>query len=214
MFPRLPNLKHINFTFSRLDEHSLQGILASCNNLCSFSYESAHSSNFFRDGYFDPHNDGDHFYLSNAVKYLSYHRRTLKSIHLDLRRRVQDKDWKDSKARFSFRGFLALEHLFLNLDEFHTRFWLRDDDHQLFVQVLPPNIVSLDLAGFIGSQLPRLELALSGLADAVSAGQFARLNRLRWDRNEKFRDAIEFNVSNIFSEAGNPPLLDPESPDF
>ncbi|KAL4792801.1 hypothetical protein BDV19DRAFT_367770 [Aspergillus venezuelensis] len=63
LLPRLPNLRHINLTFSQLNEHSLQTLLASCNNLCGFSYESAHSSNFFRDGYFDPHNDGGHFYL-------------------------------------------------------------------------------------------------------------------------------------------------------
>jgi hypothetical protein len=75
---------------------------------------------------------------------------------------------------FSFREFRLLKHLFLNLDEFNTRFWggSLEEDSQLLINLLPPSIESLHLAGRILDEHPRLEKSLLGLAEASLASNF------------------------------------------
>ncbi|KAL4871123.1 hypothetical protein BDV12DRAFT_194769 [Aspergillus spectabilis] len=95
----------------------------------------------------------------------------------------------DPRAVFSFREFTVLKHLFLNLDEFHTSFWAGslEEDPQLLIQLLSPSITSLYFAGHIRNELPRLEKALFGLADAVLS-------------NEKLN--AEHTVTSLFAAAG------------
>ena len=198
-FPSLPNLKTLRLTFSRLDERDLEGLLSSCNGLRSFFYEATHCP---FNGYNSSYDCSDHFQLSNAVKYLSRHRATLESLHLDLRKRGYTQHGPDPRAVFSFREFTVLNHLFLNLDEFYTRFWAGTPagDPELLVQLLPSNITSLYLAGQISDELPRLEESLLGLAHAASRGRFRRLEHVRWDQQEKLNG--ELAVSTIFAAAG------------
>jgi hypothetical protein len=136
------------------------------------------------------------------VRYLSRHRATLESLHLGLRKRGHPQDGPESRGIFSFREFTALKHLFLNLDEFHTRFWAGtpEGDPELLVQLLPPGITSLHLAGHITDELPRLEESLLGLAHAASRGQFPRLTQVRWDQKEKLHG--ECIVRAMFAAAG------------
>ncbi|KAF7131276.1 hypothetical protein CNMCM5793_004390 [Aspergillus hiratsukae] len=198
-FPSLPNLKTLRLTFSRLGERDLERLLSSCNGLRSFFYEA---TNCPFTGYNSSYDCSDHFQLSNAVRYLSRHRATLESLHLDLRKRGHTQDGPEPRAVFSFREFTVLKHLFLNLDEFHTRFWAGTpaEDPDLLVQLLPPSITSLHLAGHITDELPRLEESLLGLAHAASRGQFPRLEEVRWDHKEKLNS--EAIVSTAFAAAG------------
>lgn len=204
-FPSLPDLKTLRLTFSRLSEEALKGLLYSCDGLRSFTYEATRRLDHLLDGcgYTNLSSGSDHFQLANAVKYLSRHRETLESLHLDLRRRGHSDAGLDTRAVFTFREFTLLEHLFLNLDEFHSRFWAGSspaEDSQILVQLLPPRIVSLHLAGHIKNELPRLEKALLSLADATSHGQFPRLKQVRWDKNEKLN--CEDVVSTMFAATG------------
>ncbi|RMJ23261.1 hypothetical protein PHISP_05869 [Aspergillus sp. HF37] len=193
----LPNLKHIRSTCSRLTEQGLENMLNSCDSLCSFTYEAgAHLFNSESGGLWD---GSDHFQLRNAARYLSRHRKTLESVHIDLRHRGGD---PATPSSFSFRELTALKHLFLNLDEFHSRFFMHGwtDDSQLLVQILPSGIRSLHLAGRIGEDLPRLETGLLGLGEAAIKGQFQNLKEVRWDRKAKL-DA-EYAVRSLLADAG------------
>ncbi|PLN81409.1 hypothetical protein BDW42DRAFT_169008 [Aspergillus taichungensis] len=193
----LPRLKHVRITSSRLNEQGLENILNSCNSLCSFTYEAGgRFCNGEPEDYWDC---SDHFQLRNAAKYLSRHRKTLESVHIDLRRRGGD---PATPSAFSFREFTALKHLFLNLDEFHSRFFMHrwTDDSQILVQILPSGINSLHLAGRIGQERSRLEKALLGLGEAAVNKEFQNLKEVRWDRKTKLH--AEDSVRSLLADAG------------
>lgn len=183
--PCLPNLKNIRLTYSRLDEPSLEGLLSCCKGLRSFSYEAT-SCPFSR--YRDTTECSDHFYLTDAVRLLTRHRETLESVHIDLRKRGQKSDGLNPRAAVTFKDFDRLTHLFLNMDEFHTRFWAGtpEEDSVLLTQLLPSSIKSLHLAGQITDERPRLEKSLLDLARAASNGRFKRLEEVLLDEKEKF----------------------------
>jgi hypothetical protein len=196
VLPSLPSLKHIRIMCSRLNEQTLENLLNSCNSLCSFTYEARKS--LFSSLPEREWDCSDHFQLHNAARYLSRHRKTLESVHIDLRKRGGDPAIPSS---FSFRELTALKHLFLNLDEFHSRFFMhRWTDDQIFVQILPSGINSLHLAGQIGEDLPRLEKSLLGLAEAAVKGKFKNLKEVRWDTKAKL-DA-EDAVKSLLADAG------------
>ncbi|KAL4756297.1 uncharacterized protein BDW70DRAFT_154311 [Aspergillus foveolatus] len=195
--PSLPSLKRIQITSSRLNEQGLENVLNSCDILCSFTYEAGvHFANGGSIGRWDC---SDHFQLRNAAKYLSRHRKTLESMHIDLRRREGE---PATPRSFSFRELTALKHLFLNLDEFHSRFFMHSltDDSQILVQSLPFGVNSVHLAGRIGDDLPRLEKSLLGLGEAAVKSQFQNLKEVRWDRKAKL-DA-EDAVRSLLAVAG------------
>lgn len=197
-FPSLPNLKSLNITFSRFSERDLYGLLSSCHSLHTFLYEATHPpwepDAFQRLGY-------DHFRLSHAVRYLSLHCQTLEFLHLDLRQRGLTFEPPET---FNLKQFTVLKHLFLNLDEFHSRFMAVDPpplgDRELLVRILPSSIISLHLAGHITPELPRLENSLSGLARAVLSGQFPNLKQIRWNEKEKLNDIV--GIRSDFATAG------------
>ncbi|KAL5362316.1 hypothetical protein BJX96DRAFT_100120 [Aspergillus floccosus] len=197
--PPLPNLKNLRLTFSRLSERDLKELLSSCRGLHSFFYEATDAP---CDPNTEPLRGHNHFRLSHAVKYLSHHCETLRLLHLDLRKRGLTSYTPEPRANSRLKKFTALEHLFLNLDEFHTHFMAAETsgDRELLVELLPPSIVSLDLAGHITEELPRLKESLWGLAHAVSCGQFPELKQVRWDESEKLND--ELGVRGIFTTAG------------
>ncbi|KAL4810801.1 hypothetical protein BDV18DRAFT_155414 [Aspergillus unguis] len=193
-FPSIPNLQHIRITSSRLNEKSLENILSSCTGLRSFTYEAAYRHvdrpptivgefmSFVDDG--SRWDCSDHFQLRNAVGYLERHCETLESVHIDLRRRGGE---PAVLGTFSFREFVVLKNLVLNLDEFHSRFFKHNPglEHQLLTRILPPNIISFCLIGRIGKDVPRLEKGLIGLADAVGKGQFPALKVVKWDSKDR-----------------------------
>lgn len=113
-----------------------------------------------------------------------------------------------------------LEHLFLNLTQFHN--WYEDVppevylllnstpphncskdaspvDPQFLVRLLPCDLVVLHLADCVYKALPDLVKSLLALADAVSQGQFPRLERVRCDSEQKFDDDA---VVAMFAAAG------------
>ncbi|PKY02819.1 hypothetical protein P168DRAFT_192021 [Aspergillus campestris IBT 28561] len=195
--PFLPRLKHVRITSSRLSEQGLENILNSCDSLCSFTYEAG--GHLGEDWSEETWDCSDHFQLRNAARYLSRHRKTLKSVHIDLRHRGGN---PATPSPFSFRELTALKHLFLNLDEFHSRFFMHrwTDDSQILVQILPSGVDSLHLAGRIGEDIPRLEKALLGLGEAALKGQFQNLKEVRWDENAKLH--AEDAVRSLFADAG------------
>ncbi|OBT78676.1 hypothetical protein VF21_02351 [Pseudogymnoascus sp. 05NY08] len=176
--PALSKLKTLRITHSRLNEKDLEGLISSCTGLRTFVFEATCSyvSRFDCVQDFGPR---DHFSLDNAVKYLSRHRATLKSLHLELRERGCAYCISEETARPPFfrpKDFKALEHLFLNsLGIYgHGRKHLLAED-QLLVWFLPASIVSLHLQGQTGHLLSRLVKGLLGLAEAVLEGRFPRL---------------------------------------
>ncbi|BCS27118.1 uncharacterized protein APUU_60166S [Aspergillus puulaauensis] len=196
-FPSLPRLKHIRITSSRLNEKGLEKILDSSNSLRSFTYEAGlHFGDYGEDRRWDC---SDHFELRNAARYLTRYSKTLESLHIDLRYRGGE---PATPSTFSFRELTALKHLFLNLDEFHSRFFDHrwTDESQLLVQILPASLTSLHLAGRIDKDLPRLEQGLLGLGEAALKGQFQDLMEVRWDRKAKLN--AEVAVRSLFADAG------------
>jgi hypothetical protein len=200
--PSLPNLKTLRITYSRLGETDLEDLLSSCSGLRTFFYEATSPRT---EGQCSPIIDGrDHFKLSNAVKYLSRHRTTLKSLHLDLRERGWPPINSSRTIRpiFSLRDFTALEHLFLNSSKIYGDGWKElPAEYQLLVQLLPPGITSLHLEGHIGKVLIRLAKGLLGLADAVSQDQFPRLKQVRCDAQQRLPDN-EYAMGAMFAAAG------------
>lgn len=150
---------------------SLDALLFSCNGLRNFYLESI---NIYRRVYMRDHYRL--FKLSHAVAFLSRYRTTLQSLHRDLRRWDNARGTGSHIPPLSFRDFTALEHMFLNTNELYNEWWAPStEDSSILVQLLPPTIVSLHLAGPFGKAHPRLEKGLQTLADAVSKAQFPRL---------------------------------------
>lgn len=196
-FPSLPSLKHIRITSSRLNEKGLENILNSCNGLRSFTYEAGF--HIVTDATGPSWDCSDHFELRNAARYLTRHCTTLELVHIDLRHRGGE---PATPSTFRFCELTALKHLFLNLDEFHSRFFDHrcTDKSQLFIHILPAGLNSLHLAGHIKEDLPRLKRGLLGLGQAAIKGQFPNLTEVRWD--EKAKLDMDYAVRSLFVDAG------------
>jgi hypothetical protein len=197
--PSLPNLKTLRITHSRLSEEDLEGLLSSCVCLRTFVYRATHAP-VNRHACVSVPDTRDHFQASNAVRYLSRHRATLKLLCLDLRWRCWP--FTDDKIPpvFSLKNFTALEHLFLNSSEIYSWAWGESIlDSKALIQLLPPTIASLHLAGPVGKALPRLAKGLLRLAAAVSRGKFPKLKQVRCDSQERLD---EYAVDIAFAAAG------------
>lgn len=200
--PFLPNLRTLRITHSRLTDADLKRLLSSCTGLQNFVYEATcPSSPSWRQCTMEF--GLDHFNAANAATDLDRFHATMKSLHLDLRSRllIPFDPNTDSQPAFSFRDFTVLEHLFLNLSELYDMSSKESpEDSQVLVKLLPPDIKSLHLAGYIGSSLGRLAIGLLSLADAASEGRFPRLEEVRCDAEQKFDDA--YGVDAIFAAVG------------
>lgn len=115
----------------------------------------------------------------DAVKYLNRHFEPFESLHLDVRQCRCNIDKPEPPQVFSVQEFAALKHFFVNLDEFNSSLFKggsrEEDPELLLIQLLPPNVTPLHLAGRITDDLPHLEESLLGLARAVSWAQLPRL---------------------------------------
>lgn len=206
--PSLSNLKTLRITHSRLTKVDLELVLSSCSALHTFIYEAS-AVPFYRYSCITMPFDGrDHFQAYEAVNYLHlYHRKTLKTLHVDLRRR----DWfpciedRDIWHTFSFADFPALEELFLNSNEIYRRCWKEKkspvDYSRLLLEILPSSIKSLCLAEHIGNLLPHLVTGLFALADAVTQGLFPHLERIRCDEDQRLDYEDEDSLRSIFAAA-------------
>ncbi|KFY73643.1 hypothetical protein V499_06295 [Pseudogymnoascus sp. VKM F-103] len=114
--PTFPKLKTLRITHSRLNEKDLEGLLSYCTGLRTFVFEATYPY-VSRIDCVQDFGPRDHLSLDNAVKHLSRHRATLKSLHLDLRERGVGYFLSEVNARppfFHLKDFKALEHLFFN----------------------------------------------------------------------------------------------------
>jgi len=133
----LPHLKTLRITDSRLSATVFEELLSSCASLHTFVYEMRRGPSML--GQCVMNFGSDHFPASDAVKYLRCHRRTLKSLHLDLRMRGWSYATGRSRLDFNLRDFIALEHLFINLDAIYVSGRLQSSaEYQFLIQLLPP----------------------------------------------------------------------------
>ncbi|KAL2836455.1 hypothetical protein BJY01DRAFT_258645 [Aspergillus pseudoustus] len=202
--PALPNLKNLRLTFSWLNERTLQSLLSSCGSLQTFHYEATSNPERNDIGYYFyilTSTGNIHFRLTDAVKHLSSHCKTLKSVHLDLRMRGFTQCTPEPWTAFSLEQFTTLQHLFLTLDEFHSVYMVAHaSPDQGLITLLPSSIISLYLAGQITDELSRMEESLIGLAEGVLSGQLPNLEVVRWDETERL--SAGFPVHTMFSAAG------------
>lgn len=195
VIPFLPKLNTLRITHSRLRRNDLSRLLSSCGDLHSFVYEATGTSTASTSS-------KDHFNPFHALQILTPHRKTLKSLHLDLRALGLSPCGEGNKHQpvSNFKEFMALEHLHLNTDRLYGSFSDETEpDSQRLVQILPPNIVSLHLEGYVGQNFSWLPNALLGLADAVSQKKFLKLERVRCKRK---RGRGKYYVGARFADFG------------
>ena len=205
--PNLSGLKHIHLTRCRLTEKQLQKLLSSCSSgLQAFVFEAAYP---YDGTWWDSY---EHFQPSDAVTHLGAHEDTLKSLHLDLRargrRKPHSKEHKTDGGHIhpisSLERFTALEHLLINSSSICGSSETSDMEiaagrRQPLVAILPPNIIALDIVGYLGvKDSPHLVQGLIGLAESLSRGQFERLKQVRCDSSQE----IDEHVASLFGAHG------------
>lgn len=210
--PTFRSLKTLRLTGSRLGHKELGVLLSCCTaGLTSFTYEASGS---FRPSFGS--DDVSDFQPPEAIEALRAHARTLRTLHLDLRR-VERNPPVQPLLPASLADFTALEDLFLSLntlwvEEFTLR---RGQSRDLpegvlaspqLPELLPPSIKSLDIAGrHRYKNLPQLSGRLLGLARAVAEeGKLPGLRQVRCD--SKFRrglnEGLGPDIGGLFQGAG------------
>lgn len=190
-FPPLPKLTTMRPTYSCLSKSNLEHILSACQGLRHFYYESTTRGHFINS---EPLTRDKAVDLGDAVELLERHRATLETLHLDRRRESIFLSSLNPGPVVSFPEFPALYHLFLSMDEIHCRLE-GQEDQELWIQILPPNIKSLHLASTIlDARRPRGESLIRGLARAISRGQFPRLREVTWGAQQRNQGECYFPV--------------------
>ncbi|KAG8159562.1 hypothetical protein KVR01_010199 [Diaporthe batatas] len=210
--PIFKSLKTLRLTGSRLGDKELDVLLSCCTaGLTSFTYEASGS---FRPSFGS--DDVSEFHPPEAIKALRIHSRTLKTLHLDLRR-VQRNPPVQPLLPASLADFTALEDLFLSLNTLwiehftlQTGEWRGLPEGILaspqLPELLPPNVKSLDIAGrHRYKNLAELSTRLLGLARAVAEdGKLHRLRKVRCD--SKFKRGLDKglgpDIDGLFQGAG------------
>lgn len=142
--------------------------------------------------------------LSDAGKYLLSHKETLETLYLNLNCRMTCKPWSNLEPISSLKDFTALKTLRL---ECYSIMNLKTESYsnaQRLVQMLPPNLVSLQILGCSREVLPPLIDMLVALADAISHGMFGRLRRISCEliclvRPEEYVRFEEYAVGTKFA---------------
>nr|UBX54528.1 hypothetical protein [Aspergillus sp.] len=200
-FPSLPNLKTIRITHSRISAEDLEGLLLSCNGLRSFTYESC--GPYIPRVWWADGPSGNYLKPLDVVRHLRRHRETLKSLHLDWRRREAsptasgDVHFDRPEPVIDFRDFTGLQHLFLNASEFYDSTY---QEPPPLTQRLPHSITSLQFAADMRCSVPRLSNGMLGLAGALSEGHFPNLKEVTCDAENRLDN--EPLVSPLFAAAG------------
>lgn len=210
--PNFRCLKTLRLTGSRLSAMEL-GVLLSCctDGLTSFTYEA--SGSFYASF---GSNEVSEFHPPEAIEALRTHSRTLKALHLDLRRVERDPPVQPLLPA-SLVDFTTLDDLFLSLntlwaEEFTLwRGQSRDLPEGVLAspqlpELLPPNLKSLGIAGrHRYENLPQLSGRLLGLARAVAEeGKLPRLRQVRCDSKFKrgLDDGLGPDIGGLFQGAG------------
>lgn len=200
--PTFRSLKTLRLTQSHLSAVELRVLLSCCTGgLTSFTYEAASARSSF---------SGSQFHPREAIQALSPHRRTLKTLHLDLRP-VFESLFIQPMAPASLGGFTALEDLFLSANTL----WRKDqaspadeaEGTRLLLQLLPASTASLCITGpDVDRRLRLLPAELLGIARAAAGGEgrLSRLRQVRCDSRIKWRldKGLGPEIESIFRAAG------------
>jgi hypothetical protein len=155
----------------------------------------------------------------DAAKLLAIHQDTLATLHIDLLYRntlSQQLSTISSLQRFAFLKTLLLDSTALCSIPTHI---YATHPHPL-AEILPPNLVSLQLVGSLGRLLPSLANTSLFLAEAIQNGRFGSLKRVTCNATHVFKleDEMCFDdyaVADGFSQVGmeftynHPPLERP-----
>lgn len=200
--PTFRSLKTLRLMQSHLSGAELKVLLSCCTGgLTFFTYEAASVCSSFYTSQFHPR---------EAIEALSPHRRTLKTLHLDLRP-VFESLLIQPMATASLADFTALEELFLSANTL----WRMDqaspadeaDGARILPQILPASTASLCITGpDVDRRLRLLPVELLGIARAAAAGEgrLARLRLVRCDSKIKRRldKGLGPEIESIFRAAG------------
>ncbi|KAH7153144.1 hypothetical protein EDB81DRAFT_447492 [Dactylonectria macrodidyma] len=194
--PAMPNLKTLRLTDVRLRKNSLEHLLSCCTGaLHTFVYEAREPVTLDIEDVIAVVEGGDypgsnHFQPSDAVECLRSHQKSLRTLHLDLRRRTFDDIGTEPIC--SLEDFTVLESLFLcSMDIYNDRLDPRSDTYAL-VNRLPASIESLYLAAHHKGHKIRLGRGLLGLSNVLQyrRQQLPNLQRIWCDDAERFEEAL------------------------
>ncbi|KAH8897655.1 hypothetical protein GQ53DRAFT_449224 [Thozetella sp. PMI_491] len=183
----LPKLRNICITNGEeISGSDIESLLSCCEDLNSFTYEAASSS--------------DYISPPEIIEHLGRHKEALRILYLDLVHvRIVEGSFHLEPIP-SLHNFSSLQDLFLNtLFIFNSPSETLEDDNSL-VQLLPRSIVKLRLASNVNTAVPlRLTKALLRLAETVLQGQFPSLKMIGCDIGEQLHD---YAVAERFSSVG------------
>ncbi|KAH6999887.1 hypothetical protein EDB80DRAFT_125925 [Ilyonectria destructans] len=194
--PSMPNLKTLRVTDVRLRKNSLEHLLSCCTGaLETFVYEAREPIDLDIQDVIAMVEGGDypgsnHFQPSDAVECLRSHRKSLRTLHLDLRRRTYDD--VGTEPICSLKDFTALESLFLcSMDIYNDRLDPRTDNYAL-ADRLPKSLEALYLAAHSQGHKVRLGRGLLGLSNILEyrREQLPNLRSIWCDDIERFEEAL------------------------
>ncbi|RSM06781.1 hypothetical protein CDV31_008964 [Fusarium ambrosium] len=177
--PPLPNLKTLRMTECWTMKKHLEDVLHACTTgLRTFAYESrpptrACNASLRRNMHFQP---------SDAVRLLSFHQRTLESLHLDLS--AQGRAVCKIEDGLHFKDFAVLEHLCVGSEMIYGFDGMQDKNFphsEALIRLLPASLVSLSIQTKQMEETGRemLEKGLARLAE-VKQHQPDLFPKLRW----------------------------------
>lgn len=140
--------------------------------------------------------DGD-LLSSDAVAHLIRNKETLQTLHLD----IPGNTTSTAELTASLSGFPVLRNLLLSSRLLYHSAGEPAEDDNILIRLLPPSIISLQLAvarHVEAGVRPRLASGLLHLAQAASRGQFPRLKRVSCDTEQRLDDGLDV----LFAAAG------------
>ncbi|KAI0176856.1 hypothetical protein BJ166DRAFT_9580 [Pestalotiopsis sp. NC0098] len=166
---------------SRIHRVMLDAILSRCTDLKTFTYK-AHKldgNSLSQLGPDFPINalpaDQPQFDQLDASESLAVHKDTLMTLHLDMRQKVFG---RQPRAGSSLASFTALQSLLVDSFFVCSKRDDRSASPQWLVEMLPPNLVSLELVGCPGKALPVFAKMFVALIDAIRKGRFQALKHI------------------------------------
>ncbi|KAF4459322.1 hypothetical protein FALBO_13924 [Fusarium albosuccineum] len=190
----LPNLRTLRMTEYWSTQNSLQRLLSACTKgLESFAYESRPPSTAVACTP-NARRINRHFQPSDAVRCLAPHKKTLKSLHLDLS--GQGRVIARLEDGLDLKDFVALEHLFIGSEAIYSLNEPDEDDashYEALIRLLPASIKSLSIQNN-HEQMEEgpLEKGLLGLAELKQMRPM-QFPKLRWVQCELKNDSHAFH---------------------
>lgn len=178
--PPLPNVKVLRMTEYWADERHLENILHACTGgLETFAYESWRPAPAWTGAVLPPNT---HFQPSDAVRLLSFHQSTLKSLHLDLS--AQGRVIGKIEDGLHLKDFAVLEHLSIGSEMIYGFDGILEEGihhSEALIRLLPASLESLSIQTKQMEETGRamLEKGLVRLAEAKQC-QPDQFPNLRW----------------------------------